>query len=473
MTRGIGWRFLSMGRRVERLATMCSALQVAIDEGRAHEPRLAARPRRLERHLPLALPRRAGMAAGARHAGARRGQSALARVPGQGPGRVHRQARGDATAASRGDALAPAHAALRALDAGRPATRRASRSRDVLGAAAARRATRSRTTISLKFFSHAVPRSVLSLAAERHEPRRWRDAATIATASSTRRAMRTACRSSQSWQLAHLTPRELPWQRVVCARAARSSRRPTSAASERDSLRQRRHPLRRARRRIRVLRVRMLVRGRGRRPARRRRAPRPLRLGGGARRAARRAGAGRPARRRAWPSRARSCRWSEAARAYAAPSFARRPRLARGGRRPDAPHPCRLRVRARGDDRHDLGRRGARPAQRRLPGLRPRDARLPARPRPAGALCLGLPAHRPAAGPAAPARRRRVACLGRGVLAAATAGSSSIRPTTRCADRRYITLAWGADFADVVPLRGVILGGRGQTMEVAVSVIPR
>ena len=40
------------------------------------------------------------------------------------------------------------------------------------------------------------------------------------------------------------------------------------------------------------------------------------------------------------------------------------------------------------------------------------------------------------------------------------------------ADRRYITLAWGADFADVVPLRGVILGGRGQTMEVEVSVIP-
>jgi transglutaminase-like putative cysteine protease len=40
------------------------------------------------------------------------------------------------------------------------------------------------------------------------------------------------------------------------------------------------------------------------------------------------------------------------------------------------------------------------------------------------------------------------------------------------ADRRYITLAWGADFADVVPLRGVILGGRGQSMAVEVSVIP-
>ncbi|MEO5843991.1 MAG: transglutaminase family protein [Caldimonas sp.] len=41
------------------------------------------------------------------------------------------------------------------------------------------------------------------------------------------------------------------------------------------------------------------------------------------------------------------------------------------------------------------------------------------------------------------------------------------------ADRRYIVLATGADFADVVPLRGVILGGRGQSMKVAVSVVPR
>ena len=42
----------------------------------------------------------------------------------------------------------------------------------------------------------------------------------------------------------------------------------------------------------------------------------------------------------------------------------------------------------------------------------------------------------------------------------------------RLADARYITLAWGADFADAVPLRGVLLGGRGQRMSVEVSVIP-
>ncbi|MEO7336819.1 MAG: transglutaminase family protein [Caldimonas sp.] len=42
----------------------------------------------------------------------------------------------------------------------------------------------------------------------------------------------------------------------------------------------------------------------------------------------------------------------------------------------------------------------------------------------------------------------------------------------RHADQRYITLGWGADFADAVPLRGVLIGGRGQRMAVAVSVIP-
>ena len=36
MTRGLGWRFLSMGRRIERLSTLCGSLQVAITEGRTH-----------------------------------------------------------------------------------------------------------------------------------------------------------------------------------------------------------------------------------------------------------------------------------------------------------------------------------------------------------------------------------------------------------------------------------------------------
>jgi transglutaminase-like putative cysteine protease len=41
------------------------------------------------------------------------------------------------------------------------------------------------------------------------------------------------------------------------------------------------------------------------------------------------------------------------------------------------------------------------------------------------------------------------------------------------ADTRHITLAWGADFADVAPLRGVILGGAEQQLDVWVSVVPK
>ncbi len=36
MTRSVGWRFLSLGRRIERLASACAALEVATQEGRAH-----------------------------------------------------------------------------------------------------------------------------------------------------------------------------------------------------------------------------------------------------------------------------------------------------------------------------------------------------------------------------------------------------------------------------------------------------
>jgi transglutaminase-like putative cysteine protease len=37
---------------------------------------------------------------------------------------------------------------------------------------------------------------------------------------------------------------------------------------------------------------------------------------------------------------------------------------------------------------------------------------------------------------------------------------------------RHITIAWGRDFSDVSPLRGVTLGAGGQRLEVAVDVIP-
>jgi uncharacterized circularly permuted ATP-grasp superfamily protein/uncharacterized alpha-E superfamily protein len=38
MTRSTGWRFLSLGRRVERLSQICAALEVAINEGRGGQP---------------------------------------------------------------------------------------------------------------------------------------------------------------------------------------------------------------------------------------------------------------------------------------------------------------------------------------------------------------------------------------------------------------------------------------------------
>lgn len=42
----------------------------------------------------------------------------------------------------------------------------------------------------------------------------------------------------------------------------------------------------------------------------------------------------------------------------------------------------------------------------------------------------------------------------------------------RLADTQYITLGWGNDFADVSPMRGVILGGDEHELEVRVTVSP-
>jgi transglutaminase-like putative cysteine protease len=37
---------------------------------------------------------------------------------------------------------------------------------------------------------------------------------------------------------------------------------------------------------------------------------------------------------------------------------------------------------------------------------------------------------------------------------------------------RHVTLAWGRDYADVSPLRGVILGGGRHAYSVAVTLVP-
>jgi transglutaminase-like putative cysteine protease len=46
-------------------------------------------------------------------------------------------------------------------------------------------------------------------------------------------------------------------------------------------------------------------------------------------------------------------------------------------------------------------------------------------------------------------------------------------PTNRClVQTEHITLGWGRDFSDVTPLRGVVLGGGEQELQVRVTVIP-
>ncbi|MEO5843990.1 MAG: circularly permuted type 2 ATP-grasp protein [Caldimonas sp.] len=158
MTRGIGWRFVSIGRRVERLATMCSTLQVAIDEGRTHE---------LEWLLEVAD---SSVTYRSRYLAAPEWLPVLDMVMRDeaNPRSLAFQAKGLAEFIAKLEAshgafasstLAPAHLALRALAPGdlRPES-------DHLAEVIAdlqRAAYAISDATSLKFFSHAVPRSML------------------------------------------------------------------------------------------------------------------------------------------------------------------------------------------------------------------------------------------------------------------------------------------------------------------------
>jgi uncharacterized circularly permuted ATP-grasp superfamily protein/uncharacterized alpha-E superfamily protein len=162
MTRGIGWRFLSMGRRVERLATMCGAVGVAIDEGRDHE---------LEWLLELAD---SSVTYRSRYLAAPEWLPVLDMVVRDeaNPRSLAFQAKGLAEYVAKieathgrfaGETLAPAHAALRAL---KPADLDPESEALAQTIARLQRAAYAVSDdISMKFFSHAVPRSVLSLAA--------------------------------------------------------------------------------------------------------------------------------------------------------------------------------------------------------------------------------------------------------------------------------------------------------------------
>ena len=53
------------------------------------------------------------------------------------------------------------------------------------------------------------------------------------------------------------------------------------------------------------------------------------------------------------------------------------------------------------------------------------------------------------------------------------AGWFDFDPTNAClADDEHVTIAWGRDFGDVTPMRGVILGGGEHTLRVHVTVTP-
>jgi transglutaminase-like putative cysteine protease len=59
------------------------------------------------------------------------------------------------------------------------------------------------------------------------------------------------------------------------------------------------------------------------------------------------------------------------------------------------------------------------------------------------------------------------------VYCGAGAGWVDLDPTNDCVvDDEHVTLAWGRDFSDVTPMRGVILGGGEQELEVRVTVSP-
>ena len=162
MTRGVGWRFLSIGRRIERLSTLCNVLQVASTEGRNHgldwlleyaDSTVTYRSRYLV--APEWLP-----------------VLDLLLRDEVNPRSVAFQVKGLAEYIAKlemshgrfaSDVLAPAHGALRNLD-----TRDLHPESEALAEVLAqlqRAAHAVSDELTLKFFSHAASRSVLSLVA--------------------------------------------------------------------------------------------------------------------------------------------------------------------------------------------------------------------------------------------------------------------------------------------------------------------
>ena len=156
---------------------------------------------------------------------------------------------------------------------------------------------------------------------------------------------------------------------------------------------------------------------------------------------------------------------------FARESFAPHRPTGRGGGRPDAPDPRRVHLRFRVDDDRDAGDARARRSPRRLPGLRAPADRLPEVARARRAVRERVSLDRSAAGTASARRRRCVSRLALRLVP--TTGWVDLDPTNDVRpSQRHVTLAWGRDYGDVSPLRGVVLGGRAHTLHVGVSVTP-
>jgi hypothetical protein len=135
----------------------------------------------------------------------------------------------------------------------------------------------------------------------------------------------------------------------------------------------------------------------------------------------------------------------------------------------DAQDPSRFHLRARQHQHQHLGNRGLRGAARRVPGLRPHHAGLPASRGLAARYVSGYLRTSPPGTDAA--------LLGADASHAWVSvfcppfGWIDLDPTNdvRVATD-HIVIAWGRDFGDVSPLRGVIIGGGRHRLSVRVSV---
>ena len=157
--------------------------------------------------------------------------------------------------------------------------------------------------------------------------------------------------------------------------------------------------------------------------------------------------------------------------AYASQSFPKGARHPRRRGRSDAPHPHRIQIRPEGDRDLDAAQGSVRKTPRRLPGFRPCDDRGPARPRPAGGLCLGYLRTIPPPGKprlqGADATHAWVS-----LWCGEELGWIGFDPTNDIlVENDHIVLAVGRDFSDVSPVDGIIVGSRKQKLGVAVDVL--